>query len=330
MNATMKAVVYKEYGAPDVLRVQEVHIPALRDDEVLIRIRATSVTTGDVNLRGFTFIPRGFGLMTRLMFGLNKPKKSVLGIEFAGDIAAVGKAVTRFKVGDQVFGIDSSRMGSYAEYKAIPENAALVIKPAHVSYEDAAAFPNGALTAYTFLRKMASIQPGQQILVYGASGSVGTAAIQLAKAFGAEITGVCSARNAELVKSLGADHIIDYTREDFTRNGKTYEIIFDTVGKTSFGSVRASLRPGGFYLAGAGGLREMLQSLSTSIFGSRKVKAGPSSESREDLEAVTKLLAAGTIRPVVDRSYPLAEIVEAHRYVDSGRKRGNIVITVHE
>ncbi|GAB4508292.1 MAG: NAD(P)-dependent alcohol dehydrogenase [Anaerolineae bacterium] len=328
MQTTMKAVVYTEYGAPDVLRLQTVAVPTPKDNEVLVKVRATTVTTGDVNLRNFVFVPSGLRLISRLVFGFNKPKKTILGVEFAGDVVAVGQAVTRFKVGDAVFGLDGLRVGAYAEYKVIPESAGIVTKPAHLTYEEAAAFPNGALTALTFLKQIAKVQPGQTVLINGASGSVGSSAVQLAKAFGAEVTGVCSGRNADFVRSLGADHVIDYTREDFTRNGKTYDIIFDTVGRTRLAQCKASLTPNGLYLAVAGGLGEMLQALVTALFGRKKVKAGVSSERHEDLAYLKDLLEAGQIKPVVDRCYPLADMVEAHRYVDTGRKRGSVVITV--
>jgi len=324
----MRAAVYTEYGPPEVLHLDTIEQPTPKDNEVLIRVHATSVTTGDVNMRGFVFVPAGLKFLTRLMFGLNKPRKTVLGVEFAGEIVALGSGVTRFNVGDEVFGLDGSGIGAYAEYKTIAEDRGIVTKPATLSFEDAAGFPNGALTAYTFLKKLADIQPDQRVLVNGASGSVGSAGVQLAKAFGAEVTGVCSTRNLELVQSLGADFVIDYTQQDFTQNGATYDIIFDTVGKSSFAACKASLSPNGLYLASAGGVGEMLQSVRTGLIGSKKVKAGVSSERQEDLLILKQMLKDGKIKPVIDRCYPLEEIVEAHRYVDSGRKRGNVVITL--
>jgi NADPH:quinone reductase-like Zn-dependent oxidoreductase len=295
---------------------------------VLIKVHATTVTTGDVNIRGFVFVPPGFGLMARLMFGIRKPKKAILGLELAGEIEAVGSSVSRFKVGDRVLGLDGSRIGAYAEYTCRPETGGLVIKPEHMGYAEAAAFPNGALTAYTFLKKLGNVQRGQKVLIVGASGSVGSAAVQLAKHYGAEVTGVCSGSNAALVLSIGADSVIDYTREDFTRNGQAYDIIFDTVGKTSFARCKSALTPKGTFLSAAGGLGTMLLMLRTSLFGRKKVKAGTSSESQEDLAALTRLAEAGAIKPVIDRCYPLEAMVEAHRYVDTGRKKGNVVITV--
>ncbi|MBZ0309471.1 MAG: NAD(P)-dependent alcohol dehydrogenase [Anaerolineae bacterium] len=324
----MKAIVYTEYGSPDVLHLKEVEKPTPKDNEVLIRVHASTVTTGDCNVRGFVFVPGGFKLLARLMFGIRKPRKNILGVEFAGEIETVGKDVKRFKKGDQVFGLSGTRLGAYAEYVCMPEDVGMVIKPPHIPYEEAAAVPNGALTAFTFLKTRANIQRGQKVLIYGASGSVGTFAVQLARHFGAEVTGVCSSRNFDMVKSLGADKLIDYTREDFTKNGQTYDIIFDTVGKTSFAGCKSSLKPKGLYLSAAGGPGMLFQAGWTSLTGGKKVLAGPSSESQEHLEVIRDLLAEGQIKPFIDKCYPFEEIVEAHRYVDTARKRGNVVITV--
>lgn len=324
----MKAIVYTQYGPPDVLQLKEVEKPIPKDDEVLIKVHATTVTTGDVNVRNFVFVPRGFGLISRLIFGLNAPRKKILGVELAGEIEAVGQTVTSFKAGDQVFGIDGMRLGAYAEYKCMPESGGLVHKPANVTYAQAAALPNGALTALTFLRNMGKIQAGQKILINGASGSVGAAAVQLAKAFGADVTGVCSTTNLALVQSLGAEQVIDYTQADFSQNGQRYDLIFDTVGKLSFAACKNSLTPKGLFLAGAGGLPEFGQMLWTSLTGGQKVRAGVSSERKEDLAFLAELIETGQLKPVIDRCYPLEQIVEAHRYVDTGRKKGNVVITV--
>jgi NADPH:quinone reductase-like Zn-dependent oxidoreductase len=323
----MKAMIYTEYGSPDVFHLKEVEKPTPKDNEVLIKVHATSVTTGDVNVRGFVFVPRGFKLMARLMFGLQRPTKHILGVEFAGEVESVGKDVTKFKKGDQVFGIDGTRLGAYAEYKCIPENGGLTLKPANLSYEEAVSVPNGALTALTLVR-VAKLQKGQKILINGASGSVGSAAVQLAKYFGAEVTGVCSGGNAELVKSLGADKVIDYTKEDFTQSVETYDIICDTVGKTTFDACKRALKPNGIFLVGAGGLKEFGQMAWTSIVGGKKVLAGMSSESKDDLVIIKELVETGKFKPVIDRCYPLEEMVEAHRYVDKGHKKGNVVITV--
>ena len=327
----MKAIVYTTYGPPDVLQLKEVEKPTPRDNEVLIKIHATAVTTGDVNARGFTFVPPGFGPVPRLMFGLRTPKKKILGSDVAGEIEAVGKDVKQFKEGDQVFGIDGNGLGTYAEYVCRPAEGALVKKPANMTYEEAAAIPFGASTALYFLREKGNIQSGQKVLINGASGGVGTAAVQLARYFGAEVTGVCSTINLEMVKSLGAEKVIDYTQEDFTQSSETFDIIFDTVvGKTSFSDCRNSLKQNGLYLAVAGGPKELVQMLWTSVIGGKKVifGGGPASERKEYFLFIKELLEAGKIKPVIDRRYRLEEIAEAHRYVDKGHKKGNVVITV--
>lgn len=323
----MKAIVLTKYGSPDGLQLTEVEKPTPKDNEVLIRVRATTITAGDTEIRTLKF-PIWLMLPIRLFVGFIQPRNFILGQELAGDVEAVGNNVTRFKVGNQVFGLDGSRIGAYAEYTCRPETGGLVIKPAHMSYTEAAAFPNGALAAFTFLKKMGNVHRGQKVLIIGASGSVGSAAVQIAKYFGAEVTGVCSGRNAELVKSIGADRVIDYTKGDFTRNGEVYDIIFDTVGKTTFSRCKNSLAPNGIFLASAGGLGTMLLMMWTSLFGSRKVKAGISSESQEDLAFLTRLAEAGAVKSIIDRCYPLEQIVEAHRYVDTGHKKGNVVIMV--
>jgi NADPH:quinone reductase-like Zn-dependent oxidoreductase len=324
----MKAIVYTEYGPPDVLQPKEVEKPSPKDNEVLIRVYAATVTTGDVNVRGFTFVPPGFGPLPRLMYGLRKPKMTILGIELAGEIETAGKEVMLFKKGDQVFGIDSERFGAYAEYVCRPEAGALAIKPANMTYEEAAAVPFGAGTALCFLRD-ANIRRGQKVLINGASGGVGTYAVQLARYYEAEVTGVCGTANLGLVKSLGADKVIDYTQADFTQNGETYDIILDTVvGKTSFSRCQGSLTPTGLYLAVAGGLHEAVQMLWTSMTGGKKVVFGSASERKEDLMFLKELIEAGKITAVIDRRYPLEQTAEAHRYVETGHKKGNVVITV--
>jgi NADPH:quinone reductase-like Zn-dependent oxidoreductase len=327
----MKAIVYEKYGLPEVLQLKEVEKPTPKDNEVLIKIYATTVTTGDCNARGFVFIPPGLGPLARLMIGLRKPKKNILGTELAGEIEAVGKDVRLFREGDQVFGIDGNGLGAYAEYKCMPEEGALAIKPANMTHEEAAAVPGGALTALFFLKDKGNIQSGQKVLINGASGSVGTAAVQLAKPFGAEVTGVCSTTNLEMVRSLGANKVVDYTQEDFTTSGETYDIILDTVvGKTSFSRCRNSLKQKGLYLAVAGGLQELIQMLWTSVIGSKKVifGGGIACERKENLLFIKELIEAGKIKSVIDRRYPLEQIVEAHRYVDKGHKKGNVVITL--
>lgn len=316
----MKAVVYTKFGPPEVLHLREVAKPTPKANEVLVKIHATTVVKEDPDMRASP----GFN-------GFLKPRHPILGQELAGEIESIGKDVIRFKPDDQVFGFDM--FGAYAEYKCMPENGALSIKPANLSYEAAASIPNGALTALPFLRDKGKIRGGQTVLIYGASGSVGTAAVQLARYYGAEVTGVCSTPNLEWVKSLGAAHVIDYTGEDFTENGKTYDIIFDTVGKRSFSACKCSLTDGGIYLSTVPSPVMMLFALWPAASGRKKAKflaAGlrPAGEKIKDLVFLTRLLEAGQIKPVIDRCYPLEQITEAHRYVEQGHKKGNVVIRV--
>ncbi len=319
----MKAIVCTKYGPPDVLQLKEVEKPAPRDNEILIKVYASTVTSGDVRLRSFTWAP-WFWLPGRIMYGLTKPRKSIPGNELAGEIDAVGKDVTRFRKGDQIFGItwETSFGGANAEYICLPENE-VTIKPTNMTYEEAAAVPIGGLTALVLLRK-GNIQSGQKVLILGASGSVGTFAVQLARYFGAEVTGVCSTTNIEMVKSLGAHKVIDYTKNDFTRSGQTYDIIFDAVIKTSYSHCKNSLTPRGVFITVDWPL---LQALWTSLVGSQKVVFGIANRI-EDLAFLRELIEAGKIKAVIDRTYPLEQIVEAHRYVDKGHKKGNVVITV--
>jgi NADPH:quinone reductase-like Zn-dependent oxidoreductase len=324
----MKAIVYTQYGPADVLHLQEVEKPTPKDNEVLIKVHATSVTAGDCNARGFTFVPPGFGFIAHLAFGPRKPRQPILGVELSGEIVEAGKAVRRFKQGDAVFGV-SLKFGAYAEYICMPENARLVLKPANLTWEEAASIPFGATTALYFLRDMAKLQPGQKILIIGASGCTGVYAVQLARYYGAEVTGVCSTRNLEMVRTLGADHVIDYTREDFTQNGQMYDVIFDMVPrKFSFARYQSSLKPKGLYLAGAGGLEAFAQMAWTALRGGKKVIAGVAPDRAEDLVFLKELLEAGKLKPVIDRRYPLEQTAEAHRYTDTGHKRGSVVITV--
>lgn len=317
----MKAIVYTKFGPPDVLQLQEVEKPSPKTNEVLIRIHATTVVKEDPDMRASP----GFN-------GFLKPRNPILGQELAGEIEAIGRDVTRFIPGDQVFGFDM--FGAYAEYKCMPEHGALAIKPANMSYEEAASVPNGALTALPFLRDKAAIQSEQTVLIYGASGSVGAAAVQLAAYYGAKVTGVCSSTNLELVKSLGADQVIDYTREDFTENGRTYDIIFDAVGKRSFSGCKGSLTDEGIYLTTVPTPAIMFQALWPAKGGKKAkfVAAGlrPAREKIKDLVFLTKLIEAGKLKPVIDRCYPLQQIADAHRYVEKGHKKGNVVITVEE
>ena len=330
----MKASLYTEYGTPDVLHLAEVKKPAPKDNEILIRIHATTVNFGDLLGRNFKAVtPRKFNmpfffwLPARLAFGLNKPRQPILGSEFAGEVEAVGATVTRFKVGDQVFGYSGQSMGAYAEYVCMPERGTVSIKPANMTYEEAAAIPYGAIMALSLLRK-ANIQPGHKVLINGASGGIGSAAIQLAKHFGAEVTGVCGTPRLGFVKSLGADRVIDYTQEDFTQNGETYDLIFDILGKSSFPHIKRSLKSNGILLFASFKTKQLLQMLWTSRIGSQKVICALAPGSREDLLTVKELVEAGKITAIIDRCYPLEQAAEAHRYVESGRKAGNVVITV--
>lgn len=323
----MKAIVWTKYGAPDVLQLKEVEKPVPQDNEVLIKIYATTVETTDAIFR------QGNELAARLFIGLLKPKFTRPGGEFAGEIEAVGQAVTRFKAGDRVFGTTAPNFGAHAEYICLPEDGAMAIKPDNLTYEEAVAFHPGALTALPNLREAANIQRGQKVLINGASGSIGTSAVQLAKYFGAEVTAVCSTANVDLVKSLGADGVIDYQKEDFTKSGQTYDIIFDTVGKRSFSQCKGALKQGGIYLTTVLSPAILGQMLWTSKFGRKKAKivfAGlrSVSEKNKDLTFFLELVKSGALKPVIDRCYPLEQIAEAHRYIDQGHKKGNVVITI--
>lgn len=322
----MKAMVYERYGPPEVLQLKEVEKPTPKNNEVLIKTQATTVTSADWRIRSL-HVPAGFGLVTRLVFGISRPRQPILGSELAGVIESVGRDVTKFKVGDHVVAFSDAAMGCHAEYKCMAEDGAVVPKPSSLSFEEAASLSFGGTTALDFLRR-GRLQSGERVLVNGASGAVGTAAVQLAKHFGAIVTGVCSTANLELVRSLGARHVIDYTQEDFTQNGKTYDLIIDTVGTAPFSRSKASLNEGGRLLLVLAGLPAMLQAPWVSMASSKKVIAGPATVRVEDLRFLAGLAEAGEFKPVIDRRYPFEQIAEAHRYVDTGRKKGNVAITL--
>ncbi len=319
----MKAIVYTKFGPPDVLQLKEVEKPTPKDNEVLIRIYATTVTAEDPGMR-----------RTPGLNGLIKPRNPILGLYLAGEIELKGKDVKLFKKGDQVYAVTLwFGMGANAEYKCMPEGGPLVMKPANMTYEEAVAILQGGLTALPFLRDKGNIQSGQKVLVNGASGSVGTAAVQTARYFGAEVTGVCSTANLEMVKSIGADKLIDYTKEDFTESGDTYDIIFDTVGKSSFSRCKSSLKQKGIYLTTVPTLAIFPQMLWTSIIGRKKAMIAftglrSASAKTKDLIRLKEIIEAGKLKSVIDRTYPLEQMAEAHRYVETGHKKGNVVITV--
>jgi NADPH:quinone reductase-like Zn-dependent oxidoreductase len=328
VGGLMKAIVHTKYGPPDELELKEVEKPAPNEDQVLIKIHATTVTTSDCNIRNLTFVPKLFLLPMRMQFGFTKPKNHILGFDLAGEIEAAGKDVTRFKKGDQVFGTTEPAYGAHAEYVCLPEDGVLTNKPANMTYEEAATIPVIANTALHFIRDLGNVQAGHKVLINGASGGIGTFAVQLAKYYGAEVSGVCSTTNLELVKSLGADKVIDYTREDFTKSGQTYDVIFDAVGKSSFSRCKSSLKKNGSYLVTLPKLAVLLQVLWTSIVGSKKVKMEGAPAKVENLLFLKELIEAGQLKTVIDRRYPLEQIAEAFRYVEKGHKKGNVAITV--
>ena len=316
----MRAVVYDRYGPPDVLRVADVERPVPAADDVLVRIHASTVTRTDCGFRSAEFF------VSRFFTGLHRPKRKILGLEFAGEVEAVGAAVTEFDVGDRVFGVGA---GAHAEFVCVRESGALAHMPAGTTFEEAAAVCDGASLALACLRKAGDLD-GRSVLVYGASGSVGTAGVQLAKHFGAHVTAVCDTKHVELVRSLGADKVIDYMHEDFTRNGETYDVIFDAVGKESFRRCRHSLKPGGTFVDTDPGFLWQIPVLAllTRWIGDKRVALGITRYAKRDVVLIKELIEAGTYRAVIDRRYPLDEIVEAHSYVETGQKTGNVVLTV--
>ncbi|KAF0652022.1 Zn-dependent oxidoreductase [Cyanobium sp. Copco_Reservoir_LC18] len=320
----MKAIVAERYGPPEVLQIRELATPTPKDDEILIRILVTTVSSADWRIRSQT-VPAGFGLIMRLVFGLRKPRQPVLGSELAGIVAAVGPRVSRFRVGERVFAFSDTRLGCHAEYLCLPQDGLVVATPPALSDETAAALCFGGTTALDFLRR-ARVRPGERLLVNGASGAVGTAVVQLARRAGAEVTGVCSTANLDLVRRLGAAHVIDHTRDDFSRNGITYDVIVDTVGNAPFARCRRSLKPGGRLLLVLAGLPEMLRGVWVSLTSDRRVIAGPATVKVDDLHHLAALAEAGAFQPVIDRIYSFEQIVAAHRYVDTGRKKGNVII----
>lgn len=320
----MKAIITKKYGPPEVATIQEIEKPIPKENEVLVKVLATPVTSGDARIRGLN-VPFGFKFITKLMFGFKGPKNPVLGVVFSGIVEESGGKVTAFSKGDAVFG-SKEGFGCHAEYLVIKENGAIVHKPEKVSHEEAASIPFGALTSLKYLRDFGKIKKGQKILINGASGALGVYGVQLAKYFGAEVTGVCSTSNVELVKSLGADHVIDYKKEDFTENPETYNIIYDTVGKLEFSKCKASLNKNGTFLLAAAGLKEYSQVMSTLISGSKKVVAGVAIFKKEDLKVVSELVEQDHIKPVIGRRFKFSEIVEAYTYVDGGHKVASAVL----
>jgi NADPH:quinone reductase-like Zn-dependent oxidoreductase len=317
----MRAIVHDRYGPPDVLRLEDVERPVPEDDEVLVKIHATTVNRTDCHRRAAQ------PFLWRFMAGLLRPKRRILGGELAGEVEAVGAAVSDFAVGDHVFGTSGPKLGAHAEFICRRESGLIAHKPADLTFEEAAAVPDGALSALECL-KGARVREGHKILVYGASGSIGTAGVQLAKYFGADVTAVCNTKNLELVKSLGADRVIDYTQDDFTKNSETYDVIFDAVGKHSFRRCRDSLRQGGVYIA-TDGLRNFGLALWTSRIGDKKVLMALPRWTKSDVLFIKEVIEAGRYRPVIDRTYPLEDVVEATRYVETQQKTGNVVLTVN-
>ena len=323
---TMMAVECGRYGSPDVLHLVETARPTPSDDEILVRIHAATVTSADCRLRSMT-VPAGFSTLSRIAFGVTRPRKTVLGSEFAGTVVATGQRVSAFKIGDRVFGLLDTKMGCHAEYCCVRENGLVARMPEQLSYREAAGLTFGGTTALDFLRR-GKLQESEEILINGASGSVGCAAIQIARSMGGNVTAVCGASNAMLVKDLGASHVIDYTHQDFAASGKSYDVIMDTVGNCNYRRCKHSLNHSGRLILLAADLKEILHSLLVGASAPKRVLAGPASVRQSDIERVAALARSGSLKPVLDRVFPITQIREAHRYVDTGRKRGNVVIEV--
>ncbi len=323
----MKAIVYTKYGSPDVLQIKEVEKPTPKEDEVLIKVHAAEVTKADCEMRSFNFPVKWFWLPMRVAFGLTKPKKQVLGGYFAGEVESVGKDVSKFKTGDQVFGSTQLRLGAYGEYVCLPDSYTLVSKPFNVSFEEAAAVPLGGLNALHFMRK-ANIQNGEKVLINGAGGSIGTFGVQIAKSMGAEVTAVDSAIKEEMLRRIGADHFIDYTKEDFTKSSKTYDVIFSMVANTSYSKCVKALNPKGRYLMANPRISDMLRSILTSMFTDKTAIFVFAGEKEEELLALKEMIEEGKIKSIVDKIYSFEQVAEAHRRVETEQRLGTIVISV--
>lgn len=328
----MKVIIYESYGSPEVLKLIEMNRPIPKENEILIKNRAASVNYGDTLARNFKDVTPGkfnmpflFWIMARSFFGFSKPKIKILGSEFSGDVETIGKSVTKFKKGDKVFGYRGQSMGTYAEYFVVPEKSVVALKPGNITYEEAAAVPGGSMVALFILRKL-NIHKGQKILVVGASGGNGNFAVQIAKNYGAEVTGVCGTNRVDFIKALGADKVIDYTKEDFTNNGEKYDIILDVLGRTGFSKCKNSLTENGKYVLVSFKVKQLLQMMWTSIFSSKKVMCVLSPQRPEDLLAVSKMIEEGKIKSILDKTFPKEQAAEAHRYVEQGSKKGNVVI----
>ena len=323
----MKAIISTGYGGPEILQLQIVDKPTPKENEVLVKIHAAAITTAETMMR------TGYPIIGRFFMGLTKPKNAISGTGFAGEVEAIGENVSQFKIGDQVFGESLDTFGTYAEYVCVNEEGIITTKPDHVSFEEAAVVGDGAITSWNFLQELTQLEAGQSILINGASGSLGTAAVQIAKHLGAKVTGVCSAKNVAMVKSLGADNVINYKNEDFTQNGKTYDIIYDTIGKSSFSKCKSSLKENGKYISPVLGMSLLFQMMRTSIFGNKKAMFSatgilPAEKIKSFLQEVKVLIETGKLKSIIDEKYKLEEVADAHRYIDKGHKKGNVVITL--